>query len=308
MVARWGLVRGLQAAARPGVRATIRLRAEAGLKIAWGTTEEHRVKRFLAACTIAAMLLAGTAFAQPAAAGQTYRVEVRPGVQLPWFAVWRDDAVATVVLFSGGAGGMGRLAPGAAWPGSNNFLIRTAPLLAQHPFNIVIMGRASDTRDLDLATRTGATHLADNQAVLRAVRQHSGAPIWLVGTSRGTVSAAELAIHDDEHLVSGLVETSSILAPGATGSLTTLDLARIRVPTLVVHHEHDACRLCPPSGVDAVVSALANAPIKARRFVAGGEDQAQGNPCEALHNHGYRGIEPQVVELIADWIVQPRSP
>jgi hypothetical protein len=265
------------------------------------------VKRLLA-WALAIVAAAGPALAQPTAAGQTYRVEVRPGVQLPWFAVWRDDAVATLVLFSGGAGGMGRIAPGASWPGSNNFLIRTAPLFAQRPFNVVIMGRASDTRDLDLATRTGATHLADNQAVLRAVKQHSGAPIWVIGTSRGTVSAAELAIHDDEHLVSGLVETSSILAPGATGSLPSLDLARIQVPALIVHHEHDACRLCPPSGVDAVVRGLANAPVKARRFVAGGEDQAQGNPCEALHNHGYHGIEPQVVTLIADWIVQPRSP
>jgi hypothetical protein len=271
------------------------------------TTEEHRMKRFLGAIATT-LLVAHAACAQPGAGGQTYRVEVRPGVQLPYFAAWRDDAVATVVLFSGGAGGMGRLAPGAAWPGSNNFLVRTAPLFAQHPFNIVIMGRASDTHDLDLATRTGATHLADNQAVLRAVRQHSSVPIWVVGTSRGTVSAAELAIHDDEHLVSGLVETSSILAPGATGALPSLELARIQVPTLVVHHEHDACRLCPPGAVDAVVSGLANAPIKARRLVAGGEDQAQGNPCEALHNHGYHGIEPQVVELIAEWIVQPRSP
>lgn len=265
------------------------------------------MKQFRSALLLAGLVLAGSAFVQPAAAGQVERVEVRPGVELPFFAVWRADAVATVVLYSGGAGGMGRLAPGADWPGSNNFLVRTAPLFARHSFNVVIVGRASDTRDLDLATRTGATHLADNQAVLRAIRRHSAAPIWVVGTSRGTVSAAELAIHDPEHLVSGLVETSSILAPGAIGALPSLDLARIQVPTLLVHHEHDACRLCPPGQVDAALGGLVNAPIKARRLVSGGEDRAQGNPCQALHNHGFHGIEPQVVDLIADWIAQPRA-
>jgi len=265
------------------------------------------MKRFLVSLALALVVSAGAANAQQPAPGQTYSVETRPGVQVPYFAVWRDDAVATLVLFSGGAGGFGRLEPGAPWPRSNNFLLRSAPLFAQQPFNIVLMGRASDTRDLDLSIRIGATHLADNQAVLRAIRQRSVAPIWLVGTSRGTVSVAELAIHDPEHLVSGLVVTSSIVAPRATGALPTLDLARVQVPTLVVHHEHDACRLCSPSGVPWIMRGLTNAPIKARQLVSGGEEQATGDACEALHTHGYIGIEPKVVELISQWVLKPTA-
>lgn len=258
----------------------------------------------LAACAVAPPLRAQ---APDPAPGQMLSTETRPGVQVPYFAAWRDDAVATLVLFSGGPGGFGRVQPGSPWPRSNNFLIRSAPLFARHPFNVVLMGRASDTRDLDWAARTSAAHLADNLAVLRAVKQRSSAPIWLVGTSRGTVSITAAAINDSEHLVSGLVLTSSIVNPRVPGSVPTQDLAKVQVPTLVVHHEHDQCRICSPAGVDAILRGLTAAPVKTRRWFTGGEDQATGDPCEALHTHGYVGIEQQVVDFIAGWVAKPTS-
>jgi hypothetical protein len=32
----------------------------------------------------------------------------------------------------------------------------------------------------------------------------------------------------------------------------------------------------------------------------------RGNPCEALHWHGYIGMERDAVSAIADWIRDPR--
>ncbi len=271
------------------------------------------MKRILSALLFAAALVTGTSLAvaqEPPEHGNKsiVRIEVRPGVHLNYFAKWREDAKATLVLFSGGAGGMGRISTATGWPSSNNFLIRSAPTFqADGPFNIVLVGRASDIAELGYTERISDQHFHDNEALLRSVKQHSGAPIWIIGTSRGTVSVAALAIRDTESLVSGVVLTSSVTNFKVQGAVPTQDLSKIHVPTLVLHHEHDACKMCPPSGVSWIMSGLKNAPIKSKIMVSGGEDKATGDPCEALHTHGYAGIEPQVVSIIAAWVLTPKG-
>jgi hypothetical protein len=37
-------------------------------------------------------------------------------------------------------------------------------------------------------------------------------------------------------------------------------------------------------------------------WIEGGKNQ--GDPCEAMAYHGFNGIEPEVVEKIADWITR----
>jgi len=82
------------------------------------------------------------------------------------------------------------------------------------------------------------------------------------------------------------------------------NLAAITVPTLVLHHSKDACPICDPLGVPAILNGLTHAPVKKLLMVSGGQDP-RGNVCEALHWHGYVGIEKEAVEQIADWIRVP---
>lgn len=242
--------------------------------------------------------------AQTAAPGKVMRIETRPGVTVPIFALWQNNAVATLVLFSGSDGGFGKIGSDG-WPSSNNFLIRTGALWTAHPFNVVMVGRPSDGIDLgDGAVRIGAQHAADNLAIYKAVKQHSPLPIWVVGTSMGTISAAASAIQDKDNLISGLVLTSSVTSRKRTGALPTQDLAKIHVPTLIVHHEKDACKICLPYEVVHIANGLANVPIKKTVMVNGGSG-AKGDPCHAEHYHGFIGMEKQVVDLIAAWIVHP---
>ena len=259
--------------------------------------------RLLALLTI--LFLCGLLHAQPAPpAGKAQRISTRDNVSVPVYAVWRNDAVATVVLFSGGAGGYGQLGADE-WPMSGNFLIRTGKRWAAHPFNIVMVGRPSDAIDLAQGNvRTGEKHGADNLAIFKAIKQRSPLPLWLVGTSMGTISAAAAAIQDREILVAGIVLTSSILAYKVPGAVPTQRLADIQVPTLVVHHEQDACPSCRPHEVGNIASGLVNAPLKKTLFVKGGSG-ISGDPCEAMHYHGYRGMEDEVVDLIAAWIIMP---
>jgi pimeloyl-ACP methyl ester carboxylesterase len=236
--------------------------------------------------------------------GSVQDIPTRAGVTVPIYAYWRADAVATVVHFSGGGGGYGRIGDDG-WPAGGNFLIRTGKLWAAHPFNVVMVGRPTDGIDLSHGpVRTGESHAADNVAIFRAIKQKSRVPLWVVGTSMGTISATAAAIRDTEHLIAGVVLTSSILAYKIRGAVPTQSLEKITVPVLIVHHEHDACWACSPHEVHSVASALIGAPVKKTILVAGGAG-ATGDPCEPLHHHGFVGMRQQVVETIANWIINP---
>ncbi len=265
------------------------------------------MKRLRALLIVAALLSSvPSAHASDSPAGNVVRIETRTGVTVPLYTVWRSDALATIILFSGGAGGYGPIGADG-WPGSGNFLIRTGKLWAAHPFNIVMVGRPSDDIDLsDGRVRTGISHGLDNIAIIKAVKLNSAAPIWLIGTSMGTISAAAAAIADQQALVAGLVLSSSITAYKIRGAVPTQDLAGIRVPTLVVYHEHDACWACRPWEAKNIASALKNAPIKKTLMISAGTG-ASGDNCGAFHYHGYIGVEADVVNQIAAWIRQPQS-
>jgi pimeloyl-ACP methyl ester carboxylesterase len=249
-------------------------------------------------------LAAGGAGALAEPVGQVISVATREGITVPIYALWQPDARATVVLFSGGRGGYGQIGEDG-WPAGGNFLVRTGKRWAAHPLNVVMVGRPTDGIDLALGThRTGDRHAADNLAIFKAIKARSPAPLWLVGTSMGTISATAAAIRDEEGQVAGLVLTASIVAYKVPGAVPTQALDKVRVPTLIVHHEADACWACRPHEVRRMADAFVNAPLSKTVFVGGGEGVA-GNPCEPLHHHGFVGVRDQVVDLIADWIVAP---
>lgn len=257
-------------------------------------------------CTLMATLfLCSLLHAQPTpSAGKAQRIATRDNVTVPVYVAWRDDAVATVVLFSGGAGGYGQIGADE-WPMSSNFLIRSGKRWAAHPFNVVMVGRPSDGIDLALGNvRTGEKHGADNLAIFKAIKQRSSLPLWVVGTSMGTISAAAAAIQDRENLVAGVVLTASVVAYRVPGAVPTQRLGEVNVPTLIVHHEQDACPSCRPHEVGRIALGLVNAPLKKTAFVKGGSGVV-GDPCEPMHYHGFVGIQDEVVDLIAAWIIKP---
>ena len=236
--------------------------------------------------------------------GKVQKIATRDGVTVPIYVAQRPDAVATVVLFSGGSGGYGKLGEDG-WPAGDNFLIRAGKSWIKHPFNVVMVGRPSDGIDLGLGgIRAGAEHGADNQAILQAIRRETALPLWLVGTSMGTISVAAAAIRDEQRLIAGIVLSSSITAYKIPGAIPTQDLEKIRVPTLVFHHENDACGVCKPHEAKQIEKQLKNAPQRKTLLVTGGAGPT-GNACGPFHFHGFIGMEEQAVDLIARWILAP---
>ncbi len=236
------------------------------------------------------------------AEGVLFKVPTRPDVKTTLFWEPVEGAKATVFLFPGGGGGFGKVENGKAT--SNNFLVRSAPHFTANGFNVAIFGRPSDSEDLDYADRISDTHMADVRKVLDFVKTQSTEPVWIVGTSRGTISAAATAIHVQGD-IAGLVLTSSVVNYKKPGAVPKQDLAAIQVPVLVFHHSKDACIHCRPDEVPAILKGLSNSPVKKLMVVDGGANPT-GDVCAGQHWHGFIGMEKDAVDTISGWIKNPK--
>ncbi|MGH8617323.1 MAG: alpha/beta hydrolase [Burkholderiales bacterium] len=254
-----------------------------------------------AALAGAVLAVAGTALAQEAP--RVVDVPTRGGVTQRLLVITPPQPKAVVVLFAGGHGGL-QLAPdGRIGWGGGNFLVRARDLFAQQGYMTVVIDASSDRQREPFLSgyRQTAEHVADVKAVIAWSRQQAKLPVWLIGTSRGTQSVAYVATQlQGADAPDGIVLTSSIVDDPRGRAVPRMDLELIRIPTLVVHHEEDGCRLCLFRDVPRLMSGLSTAPRKELIAFRGGVDI--GDPCEARAYHGYNGLEPQVVSAIAAWM------
>jgi pimeloyl-ACP methyl ester carboxylesterase len=238
----------------------------------------------------------------PLAADELIRLESRPDVIVPVYYMKRDGATATVVLLPGGMGGIGKLEEGK--PTGTNFLVRTREFFADAGLNVAVMHRASDKTDLDYPDRVSDEHMTDIRTLIDYLKKDAGVPVWLVGNSRGTVSATAAAVRFGNAVLGGIVLTSSVVNYKKVGAVPSQDLGSIKIPTLVVHHEQDGCIHCRPHEVPAIVNGLKNAPFKKLMMVNRGGNPS-GDPCGAMHYHGFIGMEKEAVAMITEWIKKP---
>jgi len=160
------------------------------------------------------------------------------------------------------------------------------------------MGAASDRtvpNYLDDAFRRSNDHAEDTRVVVDALRKQFGVPVWLVGTSRGTISAAAGGLHLGK-AIDGVVLTSTM------ADVADLPVDRFEVPVLMVHHERDGCRETFYREAKSTAAKI-RAPRTELVAVSGGT--SEGRPCEAMAYHGFNGIEADVVARITDWILKP---
>jgi hypothetical protein len=241
------------------------------------------------------------------ASAQTARVAdipTRAGVTQRVLVLGPADAKAAVVLFAGGHGGL-QLTPdgGFGW-GRGNFLVRSRHLFAEHGLLVAIVDAPSDRQSNPFlgGFRQTPQHVSDVKAVVAWLKQPAAIPVWLVGTSRGTQSAAFIAteLAPGRGGPDGIVLSSTILRDPRGRPVPDMPLDRVTVPVLVVHHKQDGCQLCAYTDVPRVLDRLTATPRKQLLTFDGGMNQ--GDPCEALSYHGFNGLEGEVVAKIAEWI------
>ncbi len=244
-----------------------------------------------------------TALIAAADAQEIVTLEVRPGATQSYLLV-KPEAVpqAVAVLFPGGAGNIRlRSEDGRIVFGPNNFLVRTRELFARRAVAAAVMDSPSDQANgMNDGFRIGDDHASDIRAVVADLgKRFPGNPVFLIGTSRGTLSAAHAA-RALGNGIAGTVLTAAIYVTGGKRSgavLSGSDFDAIASPLLIVHHREDGCRVTPYSAARRLADKF---PLIS---VSGGKPP-ESEPCEALSAHGFLGKEEETVAAIVNWMLK----
>jgi predicted alpha/beta-hydrolase family hydrolase len=250
---------------------------------------------------VALLLSATTTGAQVPESRQT--VASRPGVTQTFYLTEPSGtSAASVILFTGGEGALGFKGDGP-FPRGGNFLIRHRKAFAAHGLLVAAIDVPSDMPGGYGRFRKTEEHARDVAAVIAALRRHAAVPVWVIGTSKGTISAASVAARLTDGGPDGLVLTSSATRQTRGSSDTVFDVGveSVRVPTLIVHSENDACQGTP--GFDArPLFGRVRAARKELLLFNGAPAGSGEAACGPFTAHGYFGIEAEVIKAIADWI------
>jgi len=265
--------------------------------------EGGSMKRLLAFCCFTVLIgLCQSTLAQ--VSQKVVDIPTRPGVTQRFVYLAPESPKAAVILFAGGHGGL-QILPNASFKwGEGNFLVRTRQLFAKNGLSVAVVDAPSDRQAAPFlgGFRQKPEHVADIKAVIAWLKQQANVPVWLVGTSMGTQSAAFIAtqLGPGDGGPDGLVLTSTILSLDVGRPVPAMPLQNVAIPVLVVHHEKDGCKLCAYSEIPRLMEKLSSTPRKELVTFKGGENR--GDPCEALAYHGFNGLEKEVVTKIAEWI------
>ena len=253
------------------------------------------------AAVFALLLAAGTAAAEDIVILPT-RGDVTQSYLLS--APEAGKARAVAILFPGGAGKVDLERETARTAlDRGNFLVRARRLLAGNGIAAAVMDAPSDqSGGMDDRFRLGAAHVEDvEKVVVNLKKRFPGLPVFLVGTSRGTVSAAAAGARLGK-AADGVVLTATLfLASAKQPGLSGFDFASISAPLLFVHHVDDGCTYTPYSSAKRYAERY---PLVS---VSGGLPP-QSKPCDAMSAHGFLGKEAETVDAMVKWMLKQPFP
>jgi hypothetical protein len=205
----------------------------------------------------------------------------------------------TLVLLAGGGGNLDLDARGCAQKLKGNSLLRALDLFHAGGFATAVVDAPSDyggKAGLG-GFRTQPAHAEDLGKVIADVRARVKGPVWVVGTSRGTISAANVASRRMD--IDGVVLTSPVTFGTAGGRFawtaqTVHDnrIEDIRVPLLVLSHARDGCFRSPPSGAQGILERYRGP--RSQLALAEGGSPGSGDACEGRSPHGFNGMEAEM--------------
>jgi pimeloyl-ACP methyl ester carboxylesterase len=204
----------------------------------------------------------------------------------------------TVVMLPGGAGDIGVDEDGDAAHGKN-FVVRTRDLWLAHGYAVMIPD-AEDGQNLR-GLRNTPEYGKIVQDLVRAASTRAPGPVFLLGTSQGTVAAVNGAARLSKAELAGVILTESVSRHSKSGE-TVFDASpeRVTAPVLVVANRDSACRVAPPEDAPRIAAAMTGAAEVRVIYVQGGVTRSWA--CGSESPHGYFGIENTVVDQIAAWL------
>lgn len=223
-------------------------------------------------------------------------------------------ATISLLLLPGGSGHLALDDSGCPHKLTANSLVRSLAAFAAEGFATALLDAPSDFQGEDGlgSFRTSAEHADDLGKVIASQRQRSGGKVWIVGTSRGSLSAANAAARlrglaaPDGVVLTSLLMSGQTPARKAWAAQTVFDLPleSIDQPLLLVGHVDDRCVRSPP-GLMAQVAARTRSVRWQIVEVAGGSGDAGQvglAACTGNSAHGFSGQDKEIATGITRFI------
>jgi len=232
-------------------------------------------------------------FAEASIKDDAIFLPTRPGVVQPFMVSYDDEAQpeAIAILFAGSSGNI-NINPNGQPVTNENFLVRSRRIFVQNHLATVVIDCPSDHKDgMGTAFRISEDHAMDVGLVIDEMnKKFPGLPVYLIGTSRGTISVASVA----EKLagkVKGVVLTSAVF--------NEIDFSKgFIVPVLIVHNTEDGCPVSPYSGAIHISKSYGYPLVS----VKGGSVATGRAACGSFSPHGFLNKEEPTISTIANWI------
>ena len=225
-----------------------------------------------------------------------------------------DGSPTTLVLLAGGSGHVNLDDNGCPRELKGNSLVRSIPIFNATGFGTALVDAPSDFHGEDGlgGFRTALQHAEDLGKVIANLRRRTQGKVWIVGTSRGSISAANAASRlSGSAAPDGVVVTSALMSGQSTArkawvaqTVFDLPLEDIRLPLLIIGHDSDKCVRSPPSAMDRIASRTQAIRQQVVTVIGGpGYDGPPGlNACEGRAPHGFVDQEAEVAAGIARFV------
>ena len=264
---------------------------------------------------IAGTIFISPLFAQePKSCGELIELAGHNNTKLFYSFVVPDNAKAVLVLLPGGPGFADLDKSGCARKLKGNSLVRTRDLFHTQGFATVLADAPSNYRGPDGlgGFRISPLHAGDLGKIIADTRQRTKLPVWLVGTSRGSISAVNAASRlTGDQAPDGLVLTSPVTSgnpggrkPWVAQTVFSVNLAAIKIPVLIVAHANDTCIRTPPSLAASILNHTNGSREQAVTVKGGNVHRGEAgiDVCTGRTPHGFIGQEQELIDGIIRFI------
>lgn len=258
-------------------------------------------------CLFAGLAVAIMGISAPAEAEEMATVKPAYGGELNFVLLKPDNPKAAVVLFPGSRGYLKLDSYGEIRKQKKSFLVVDRESFMDKGLMVAVFNSPEGVEDLRRTYRISEKHSQDIQAVIEFLKKKADVPVWLIGHSRGTFSAANGAIRLG-NLVSGLVLASTItksrekyaIYKTHPNGVLDMDLASIKVPVLVLANKPDSCASSPASNAEKVGKALSGSSAAAVKVY--GDEDPGSDSCKWKSPHHFAGFQDKVEAAIVEFI------
>ena len=224
------------------------------------------------------------------------KIENKKISDLPIFITSIENINANLIGIIGGKGMKNEIGK------SKNFLKRYKDNFVEKGIAFYLFPNVNSATKASYPRRISEDRIGRLNELVKYISSVNNKPIFIIGFSRGAVDAGFYAKKYPKN-ISGIILASGIYKNDSNKaknfSMEKIIGKKIKVDTLVVHHEKDECRVTQYKYAKSFFKKL-KAPKKNLLNYTGGT--GTGRECGPYHYHGFEGIELKVANDISEWI------